>query len=136
MSYDKCIKAIVIGISILFIGSSITPSITGYDDTSPVLPRWREEGTPYNPQQAIYPYAIESINAKDYPSSGLIESPPEYSPCRGVLYYYTSSQWPTVVSDLVVALTEAQTHSDSLDLTMPLHSQGSISQAFDDELAS
>jgi len=119
MNYNKCIKAIVIGISILFTGSSITQSITANDNSSTVLPRWREGGTPYNPQQAIHPYAIKSTNTKDYPSSGLIESPPEYSPCRGVLYYYTSSQWPTVVSDLVVALTEDDEHDEIAYVVVP-----------------
>jgi len=123
MRYDKHIKAVVIGMAIIFIGSSITPSITGYDDTSSVLPRWREGGTPYNPQQAMYPYAIKSVNTKDHPSSGLIESPPEYSPSKGVLYYYTSSQWPTVVRDLVVALTDDDEHDEIAYVVVPSTSQ-------------
>jgi agmatine/peptidylarginine deiminase len=92
------------------------------DDYLPVLPRWREGGTPYNPQQSLYPYVISSPRLKDMPT-GYIASPPEYDPCRGVLFYYVSSQWPTVVRDLVVALTADPLHDEIAYVVVPSSSQ-------------
>jgi agmatine deiminase len=72
---------------------------------TPALPRWREGGTPYNPEQSRVPYAVGLKPDKDWPETGLIESPPEYEPSQGVLFAYHSSGWPTVVRDLVASLT-------------------------------
>jgi len=106
-------KSLVFGIILLFVVTSVIPSISGNmknvgnedvnDILSPPLPRWREGGTPYNPDQSLHPYAIRM---RDSPTSGLIASPPEYDPVRGVIFCYYSSQWPTVVRDLVVSLTQ------------------------------
>jgi agmatine deiminase len=82
------------------------------DTTSPPLPRWREEGTPYNPNQSMHPYAMSRPNPKDVPTSGLIETTPEYGPMRGVLFWYHSSAWASVVRDLVVGLTQDPEHDD------------------------
>ncbi|MEW6197820.1 MAG: agmatine deiminase family protein [Planctomycetota bacterium] len=82
-----------------------------------VLPRYREGGTPYNPAQKLTPYAIEVD--QQIPSAGLIESPPEYGPTRGVLYHYTSSQWASVVRDLVVALTASPAHDEIAWVVVP-----------------
>ena len=117
----------------LFAGIGALPAIAGdgqtsntigdaEDDYLPVLPRWREGGTPYNPQQSLYPYAISSLRTKDMPT-GYIASPPEYDPCRGVLFYYVSSQWPTVVRDLVVALTADPLHDEIAYVVVPSASQ-------------
>lgn len=72
-------------------------------DAPPPLPRYREGGTPYNPNQSLVPYAIKAQGAGVRNAN--ISSPPEYSPSRGVLYRYFSSQWPTVVAACVGALT-------------------------------
>ncbi len=85
--------------------SSADVVISRQEVPPPLLPRWRAGGTPYDSRQSLYPYAIAVPRPKDVPATGLIESPPEYSPTHGVVFYYVSSQWPTVVRDLVVALT-------------------------------
>lgn len=91
----------------LFIGSSITSTVIGDEKKeSTGLSHVREGGTPYNPNQSLYPSQIELSNTKDSPTSGLIASPPEYSPCQGVLYNFNSAYQSTVVRDLVVALTQ------------------------------
>ena len=107
-------KSTVFGIIIFFILGSIIPSIGGNaemdenikdsNDLYPSpLPRWREGGTPYNPEQSLFPYMIK---IRDKPTSGDIKSPPEYDPTKGVLFWYNSGSWSDVVSDLVVALTQ------------------------------
>jgi agmatine/peptidylarginine deiminase len=112
--------AIVFGIGMLFVGASITSIIGATNqkindlkivDTTvvPPLPRWREGGTPYNPEQSRSPYGIRP---RDAPTSGLIESHPEYSSIRGVLFCYKPSQWTEVVVDLVVALTADDAHDE------------------------
>ncbi|MBU3729721.1 MAG: hypothetical protein FGM37_10830, partial [Phycisphaerales bacterium] len=57
------------------------------------LTRVREGGTPYDPNQRLTPYAVTLADGKgadggvaDAPASGLISTPPEYAPARGVLY--------------------------------------------------
>ncbi len=73
------------------------------------LTRVREGGTPYNPKQRMTPYAV-TLNAPaeggiaDVPTTGLISTPPEYAPARGVLYQYGNS-WNSVVTALVSSLT-------------------------------
>jgi hypothetical protein len=78
------------------------------DATSrPPLPRHREGGTPFNPNQSLLPYAVRLApegGVADAPSTGLIESPPEYAPVRGVLFQYGGG-WTSVVTALVDALT-------------------------------
>ncbi|MHC4428294.1 MAG: agmatine deiminase family protein [Planctomycetota bacterium] len=70
------------------------------------LPRWREGGTPpVDPSQRLEPYAVAPGAALHAPTSGIIESPPEYAPCAGVLFRYSTGAWPVVVTDCVVALT-------------------------------
>ena len=71
------------------------------------LTRVREGGTPYNPNQSLFPYAVR-LNGEggvaDSSSAALISSPPEYAPSRGVLYQYGNS-WNSVVTALVASLT-------------------------------
>jgi len=113
MKNRKIMKLIIVGIIFLFIGASAVPTMSSnlkhqekeYFTSEPVS-RVREGGTPYNPEQSLYPYAIKASKNRDSPTSGLIESPPEYAPTQGVLYCYHSGQWTDVVRDLVVALTK------------------------------
>jgi len=83
----------------------------------PPLPRWREGGTPYDPKQSLYPFAIKA--ERSIPTSGLMASPAEYEPVRGVLFYYASNMWPTVVRDLVVGLTADPDHDDIAYVVVP-----------------
>ncbi|MCG8405209.1 MAG: agmatine deiminase family protein [Phycisphaerales bacterium] len=78
------------------------------------LPRWRQGGRPaVAPNQPLHPYAISRTQLRQAaPSSGLIESPPEYAPVDGVLYRFSSGAWPTLVRDLVVALTADPAHDE------------------------
>jgi len=73
------------------------------------LTRVREGGTPYNPKQRMTPYAVTlkgpaDGGVADAPTTGLISTPPEYAPARGVLYQYGNS-WNSVVTALVSSLT-------------------------------
>jgi len=78
------------------------------------LTRVRDGGTPYNPDQSLFPYAIDLGGIAEEPggsggaggSGGLIASPPEYAPTRGVLYQYGNS-WNSVVTALVASLTSS-----------------------------
>ncbi len=73
------------------------------DGQTPPLPRYREGGTPYDPNQSLVPYALVTL-PEDRPSTGLVASPPEYSPARGVLFEYGGG-WTSVVTACVKALT-------------------------------
>ena len=74
------------------------------------LTRVREGGTPFDPNQSLTPYALDLTagagdgGVADAPSTGLISSPPEYAPVRGVIYQYGNS-WNSVVTALVSSLT-------------------------------
>ncbi|UCF50608.1 MAG: agmatine deiminase family protein [Thermoplasmatales archaeon] len=120
MTFNNIKKILVIGTILFFIGASVLPSITGVvqnqnngeiiNDVLPqLLPRWREEGTPYNTNQLLHPY---SIKLRDSPTSGYIESPSEYDPTRGVLFCYITGHWHEVVIDLVVELTQNSDFDD------------------------
>jgi len=84
--------------------------VLGDEDPVP-LPRWREGGTPYDPNQSLFPYAVDTGLA-GAPESGLIVSPPEYGPTRGVLFRYNTGAWPSVVRACVKALTADPAHDD------------------------
>jgi len=71
----------------------------------PPLPRWREGGTPHDPNQSLRPYALELSRFRSTPTSGYIASPAEYGPTHGVIFKYISGHWTSVVRDCVVALT-------------------------------
>ncbi len=104
-------KSVIAVLTVIFIGASVIPSTWGdeqsinfydiYNEITYPLPRWREGGTPYDPDQSLYPYSIKS---REQPS-GFIESPAEYDPTQVVIFCYISGQWNEVVRDLVVALT-------------------------------
>ncbi|MBD3217861.1 MAG: hypothetical protein GF310_06240 [candidate division Zixibacteria bacterium] len=76
------------------------------------LPRWRDGGTPYNDKQSLEPLQVSLEALKDMPTTGYIESPPEYSASRGVLFSYFSTAWDGVVTDMVVALTSDPAYDD------------------------
>jgi agmatine deiminase len=55
---------------------------------------------------------------KDLPTSGVIASPPEYEPTRGVLFRYIPGHWTDVVSDCVAALTADPNHDEIAYVTL------------------
>jgi hypothetical protein len=68
------------------------------------LPRWREGGSPADDRaRPMVPFAVSGheVASRMPPTSGVIQSPPEYSPCDGVLFRYNTSTWPQVVVDCV-----------------------------------
>ena len=119
-------NVLIIAIIILFLGASILPSISGIysnnnsSKTSEPLPHYREGGTPYNSNQSLFPYSIQSTNLKDAPTSGLIESPPEYGPTQGVLFWYSSGSWSSVVTDLVSELTGDNQYDEAYSIKRTL----------------
>jgi agmatine/peptidylarginine deiminase len=60
--------------------------------------------------QSLLPYAVESSTQLRGPTTGVVRSPAEYDPMRGVLYSYAS--YPTIVTDMVKELTEDPTKDD------------------------
>jgi hypothetical protein len=54
--------------------------------------------------QSLFPYSIGNTQTLRDPTTGVVKSPAEYDPMRGVLYSYAS--YPSVVTDLVKELTE------------------------------
>ena len=87
-------------------------TLDGQEELPPPVPRWREGGTPYDPAQALFPYRVELSGDRDVPTSGLIASPPEYGPMRGVLFKYISGHWTDVVTECVVKLTQDSAYDD------------------------
>ena len=78
-------------------------------DRPSTLTRVREGGTPYDPRQSLFPYAVTlrapgDGGVADAPTTGLLDSPPEYAPTRGVMFQYGNS-WNSVVTACVSALT-------------------------------
>jgi agmatine deiminase len=90
--------------------TSAPNSTVGDAPLPPPLPRWREGGTPYDPRQALTPFNVRA--PRDTPTTGLIASPPEYDPTRGVLFKYISGHWTDVVAECVVKLTANPAHDD------------------------
>ena len=95
-----------------------TADALAQDTLPPMLPRWREGGTPYDLAQSLYPLALglqkttgKLSKEKNYPS-GMVESPPEYEPVRGVLIPFFWNQAREVVRDCVVALTADPQHDE------------------------
>lgn len=82
-------------------------SLENYDEARDgALPRTREGGRPdIAPGQSLVPFRLDLTGPESPPTSGLIASPPEYSPAQGVIFRYATTAWPNVVRDCVVALT-------------------------------
>lgn len=78
-------------------------------ETQP-LTRVREGGTPYDPNQSLHPYALNLQHQGR--SAGIVASPPEYEPVRGVLYKWASGQWTDIVTAMVVELTGDPSHDE------------------------
>lgn len=79
------------------------------------LPRWRLGGTPpEDPAQSLVPYVLTPSGAEipTPPTSGLLQSPPEYAPSDGVVFRYNSGSWASVVTDCVAALTGDPAHDE------------------------
>jgi agmatine deiminase len=130
-------RAVILSMALLLAGASAVPGVTesagrpgsvedANDILSPPLPRWRESGTPYNPQQSLYPYVVSTPRPKDMPTAGLIESTPEYEAARGVLFWYRTGHWTSVVRDLVVALTADPLHDEIAYVVVTSSSQMSV----------
>ncbi|RKY20980.1 MAG: hypothetical protein DRQ55_05915 [Planctomycetota bacterium] len=79
------------------------------------LPRWREGGSPPDdPTRSMFPYALQSTPASSWanaPSSGFMASPPEYTPCDGVVFRWGSG-WNSVVNQCVARLTGDPSHDE------------------------
>jgi agmatine deiminase len=79
----------------------------------PPLPRYREGGTPYNPNQSLKPFAIHrSDGTTQVPGESYISSPPEYDPVRGVVFKFITGHWHEVVVDCVANLTGDPAYDD------------------------
>lgn len=74
------------------------------------LPHWRDGGRQEVAYDTLHPYVVPS--AADAPETGLVTTPPEFAPVDGVLYRYSTTAWPVVVRDLVVALTSDPSHDE------------------------
>ncbi len=96
---------------VIVVLAGLTTEVSGQKaNVDDPLPRVREGGTPYNPNQSLYPHAVE-LSALG-PVNSSVASPPEYDPVKGVLYKYASGQWTNVVTAMVVALTSDPTHDE------------------------
>ena len=110
--------AVLAGSAALFAGAPAHAQSKAPPETehrSP-LTRVREGGTPYDPNQRLTPYAVDLTaggegGVADAPSTGLVSSPPEYAPVRGVLYQYGNS-WNSVVTALVASLTGSAAYDE------------------------
>ncbi len=73
----------------------------------PPVTRVREGGTPYDPNQSTKPYAIDlsAVPGDKQSPLGVVYSPPEYAPMRGVVYKFISGHWHETVVDCVTTLT-------------------------------
>ncbi len=104
-----------------------------YEERFGPLPRWREGGTPEDDLgRSLLPFAVAGQNAGDIaPTSGSIESPAEYEPVDGVLFRYSTSSYPSVVTACVAALTGDPMHDEIAYVVVANASQmNSASNAF------
>ncbi len=88
------------------------------------MPHWREGGRTDPVSESLHPYTLPS--AADGPTSGLVTTPPEFSPTDGVLYRYSSAAWAVLVTDLVVALTSDPAHDEIAYVVVANSSQRNI----------
>ncbi|MBX3355435.1 MAG: agmatine deiminase family protein [Phycisphaeraceae bacterium] len=107
-------RAVVALLGSAFVSLSLTSHADDgrtFKEADPPLTRVREGGTPFDPNQSLIPYAI-STGIAAAPDTGLIVSPPEYDPVRGVIFRYSTGAWPSVVRACVKALTQDPAHDD------------------------
>ncbi len=76
------------------------------------LPRWREGGTPADDHTLPRVPIAVAATPRIAPTSGWIQSPPEYEPVEGVLFRYNTGAWTSVVTDCVAALTGDPLHDE------------------------
>lgn len=90
------------------------PAVSTWDEaTQGPLPRYRIGEQPVlDPDRSLYPYAVTRREIMQAPTSGLMASPPEYSPTKGVLFRYSSYAWAPEVVDCVKELTGDPNHDD------------------------
>ena len=103
-------------------GWALVSTASASEANQRMLPRWREGGTPYDSAQSLSPYSFNfNVNstrgmmqqkAATSSPSGIIESPPEYAPVKGVLIPFILQQRTEVVRDVVVALTADPQHDE------------------------
>ncbi len=114
MQISTLVPTVTVALSFMCVDATSQPPLQQDAPSISTLTRVREGGTPYNPNQSLSPYALRLTDhggiAGDI-STGLIASPPEYSPTRGVLFQYGSS-WGSVVTDLVSKLTAGTTFDE------------------------
>jgi agmatine deiminase len=98
------------------------------------LPRWREGGTPPDdPDRALMPFAVRGrdLGGDVAPATGVLDSPPEYGPTEGVLFRYSTSSNPGVVTACVAALTGDPGHDELAYVVVSSSSQmSSATSAF------
>jgi agmatine deiminase len=93
------------------------------------MPRWRMGGTPpVDPNQSLLPRVVYPNTGLSVPTSGYIESPPEYWPTEGVIFRYSTSAWAGVVSDCVAALTGDPAHDEVAYVVLSSPGQQTIAQ--------
>jgi agmatine deiminase len=63
-----------------------------------------------DPNQSLAPYSITYDGRRDAPTTGIVRSPAEYDPMRGVLFNYTT--FTSTVTAMVAALTGDPGHDD------------------------
>lgn len=103
-----------LALSILALSTLSLPATSAPQGDETLLPRWREGGTPPDdPNQKLVPFAVKASQPLGDmpPTSGLIASPPEYSPTDGVIFRYTTS-YGNVVTACVAALTGSPAHNE------------------------
>jgi len=74
-----------------------------------------------DPNQSLHPYAITSSTQQKSPANGVVRSPAEYDPMRGVIFSYTS--FGSIVTDMVKELTEDPTKDDIAYVVVSSQSQ-------------
>ncbi len=80
------------------------------------LPRWPDTGrVPDDARQRLTPFAIDLHAAAPklvQPTSGVVASPPEYSPSDGVIFRFATNSWASVVTECVAKLTGDPSHDE------------------------
>ena len=96
------------------------------------LPRWRDGGSPLDDvHRSLHPYAVDLTLAPGYadaPTSGLMASPPEYSPCDGVIFRWGAG-WNGVVNECVSKLTSNPAHDEDAWVVVTSESQQTSAEA-------